>query len=132
MLLDLLSKEEKHAFLDIAVYMISIDGRIQDSESSELKRLNNELGDDAKSYKSGSYKSAIKVLNDSPQAHKRIILLNLIALSMSDDLYHAEEHSLIEQLLESWSISPKKKTELFRLVYQLKDLREKAKLVINA
>jgi hypothetical protein len=51
---------------------------------------------------------------------------------MSDDLYHAEEHSLIEQLLESWSITPKKKTELFRLVYQLKDLREKAKLVINA
>jgi tellurite resistance protein len=132
MLLDLLTKEEKHAFLDIAVYMVSIDGAIQDNESSELRRLNNELGDDAKTYKSGSYKTAIKVLNDSHQAHKRIILLNLIALSMSDDLYHAEEHSLIEQLLESWAISPKKKTELFRLVYQLKDLREKAKLVINA
>lgn len=97
-----------------------------------MRRLNNELGEDAKSYKSGSYKTAIKFLHGSTQAHKRIVLLNLIALSMADDLYHAEEHSLIEQLLESWTISPKKKTELFRLVYQLKDLREKAKLVINA
>jgi len=132
MLLDLLTPEEKHAFLDIAVYMISIDGNIQDNESSELKRLNNELGEDAKSYKSGNYKGAIKVLNQSPQGHKRIVLLNLIILSMSDDLYHAEEHSLIEQLLELWGITAKKKTELFRLVYQLKDLREKAKLVINA
>jgi tellurite resistance protein len=132
MLLDLLTPEEKHAFLDIAVYMISVDGNIQDNESSELKRLNNELGEDAKSYKSGSYKGAIKILNQSTQAHKRIVLLNLIVLSMSDDLYHVEEHSLIEQLLELWGISAKKKTELFRLVYQLKDLREKAKLVINA
>jgi tellurite resistance protein len=132
MLLDLLTTEEKHAFLDIAVYMISIDGTIQDNESSELKRLNNELGDDAKNYKSGSHKAAIKTLHQSPQAHRRIVLLNLIALSMSDDLYHAEEHSLIEQLLEVWDISAKKKTELFRLVYQLKDLREKTKLVINA
>lgn len=132
MLLDLLTTEEKHAFLDIAVYMVGIDGAIQDNESSELRRLNNELGDDAKSYKSGSYKTAIKFLNGTTQAHKRIVLLNLITLSMSDDLYHAEEHSLIEQLIESWTISPKKKTELFRLVYQLKDLREKAKLVINA
>jgi tellurite resistance protein len=132
MLLDILTTEEKHAFLDIAVYMVSIDGAIQDNESSELRRLNNELGDDAKTYKSGNYKAAIKLLHASNQAHKRIILLNLITLSMSDDLYHAEEHSLIEQLLESWAISPKKKTELFRLVYQLKDLREKAKLVINA
>ena len=51
---------------------------------------------------------------------------------MSDDLYHAEEHTMIEYLLESWNITPRKKTDLFRLVYQLKDLREKAKLVVNA
>ena len=132
MLLDLLTTNEKHAFLDIAVYMVSIDGDVQDAESTELKRINNELGDDARTYKPGNYKQAIKLLHESSEAHRRIVLLNLIILSMSDDLYHAEEHTMIEYLLESWNITPRKKTDLFRLVYQLKDLREKAKLVVNA
>ena len=31
MLLDLLTTNEKHAFLDIAVYMVSIDGYFQEA-----------------------------------------------------------------------------------------------------
>ncbi len=132
MLLDLLTKKEKHLFLDVATYMTSADGEILESESLEIRLMTNEMGTDAKDYKTGDVQNAIEVLGDSSVKVQRLVLLNVIIISLSDDFYHTEEHLVVEQLLEAWGISAKKKAELFKLVYNYKDLREKAKLVISA
>lgn len=132
MLLYTLSKKEKQYFLDLAKEMSSADGVIDETESVELSILTNEMGDDVSGYKPKAAADAIKKLEASSLPVKRTILLNLIILSISDDFYHAEEHALIEQLLDQWGITLKKKAELFKLVYNYKDLREKAKFVISA
>lgn len=132
MLLDLLTKEEKHLFLDLAAHMTKADGTILESESLELKIMTNEMGKDAQGHEAGDVNEAIKALGKSSIKIQRIVLLNLITLSLSDDFYHTEEHLVIEELLETWNIPAKKKAELFKLVYNYKDLREKAKLVVSA
>lgn len=132
MLLDLLTKDEKHLFLDLAAHMTKADGTILESESLELKIMTNEMGKDAKGHVASSPDEAVVKLGKSSVKIQRIILLNLIVLSLSDDFYHTEEHLVIEELLETWNISAKKKAELFKLVYNYKDLREKAKLVVSA
>jgi hypothetical protein len=132
MLLDLLTKDEKHLFLDLAAHMTKADGTILESESLELKIMTNEMGKDAKGHDASNPDEAVVKLGKSSVKIQRIILLNLIVLSLSDDFYHTEEHLVIEELLETWNISAKKKAELFKLVYNYKDLREKAKLVVSA
>lgn len=132
MLLYLLTKKEKEAFLDIAAVMTNADGVVDETESMELKILNNELGEECRGYLPKDHDKAIKALDKSTLAAKRIVLLNLIIISISDDFYHAEEHMIIEHLLDAWGITLKKKAELFKLVYNYKDLREKAKFVVNS
>ncbi len=132
MLLDLLTKDEKHLFLDLAAHMTKADGTILESESLELKIMTNEMGKEAKDHSAKDVNDAVKELGKSSTKIQRIVLLNLIVLSLSDDFYHTEEHLVIEELLETWNISAKKKAELFKLVYNYKDLREKAKLVVSA
>ncbi len=38
MFLDLLNKEEKHKFLDLALHMTQADGNVVDSESQSVQR----------------------------------------------------------------------------------------------
>ena len=132
MLLDLLTKEEKHLFLDLAAHMTKADGTILESESIALKIMTNEMGKDAIGHEKTDVSKSVQELGKSSFKIQRIILLNLIVLSLSDDFYHTEEHLIIEELLVSWNISAKKKAELFKLVYNYKDLREKAKLVVSS
>ena len=132
MLLDLLTKEEKHLFLDLAAHMTKADGTILESESIALKIMTNEMGKDAVGHEKTDVSKSVQELGKSSFKIQRIILLNLIVLSLSDDFYHTEEHLIIEELLVSWNISAKKKAELFKLVYNYKDLREKAKLVVSS
>jgi len=132
MLLDLLTREEKHLFLDLAAHMTKADGTILESESIALKIMTNEMGKDAIGHEKADVSKSVLELGKSSFKIQRIILLNLIVLSLSDDFYHTEEHLIIEELLVSWNISAKKKAELFKLVYNYKDLREKAKLVVSS
>ncbi len=132
MLLDLLTKKEKHLFLDLAAHMTKADGTILESESIALKVMTNEMGKDAIGHVKTDITKSVLELGKSSFKIQRIILLNLIVLSLSDDFYHTEEHLIIEELLASWNISAKKKAELFKLVYNYKDLREKAKLVVSS
>lgn len=132
MLLDLLTKKEKHLFLDLASYMTKADGTILESESVALKIMTNEMGKDGQGHVPAEVSKSIADLGKSSVKIQRIILLNLIVLSLSDDFYHTEEHLIIEELLVTWNISAKKKAELFKLVYNYKDLREKSKLVVSA
>ncbi len=132
MLLNLLTKEEKHYFLDLAKYLTKVDGNIEEAEFIELKFLTTEMGKEIDDYETNDHKIAIDKLESSSLKAKKIVLINLITLILSDDFYHTEEHYLLEQLLEKWKISERKKAELFKVVYGQRDLREKAKIVVSS
>jgi hypothetical protein len=48
-----------------------------------------------------------------------------------DDFYNTSEHILLEKIQKAFQITPEKRRELIKLVYEEKDLREKAKRALE-
>ena len=51
MLLSLLSKEEKNLFIDLAIELVSVDGKPTETELAIIKKFKKELGEDVAKYK---------------------------------------------------------------------------------
>ena len=109
MLLSLLNKKEKLKFLDLAMYMVAIDGEPDDFE----KRL------------------LTKFFADSNQVVKNIVYLNLVIISMEDDLYNTSELLFLETIQKELNISAEKRRELISIVYAERDLREKTIRIVK-
>ena len=133
MLLSLLSKEEKMYFLDLLNELISVDGAPSDTELNIKNRLKYEMGDEILKYKKSSLsrEKLIEFFAKKSYPTKNLVYLNLVAASLNDDWYSVEEHLLLEKIQEEFQIPEKKRTELFKLVYSERDLREKVKRVIS-
>ena len=50
---------------------------------------------------------------------------------MVDDLYNTTEHLFLEELQEKFDITPERRRELMTLVYDERDLRERAARVLK-
>ncbi|MCK9536113.1 MAG: hypothetical protein M0R05_00770 [Bacilli bacterium] len=132
MFLSLLSREEKHYFIDLLIKVIAVDGAASETELQIINRLKHEMGDDAIRFRksSQSMDKLIEYFTEKPKATKNLVFMNLVKASLYDEFYSVEEHFLIEQIQEKFGISNKKKAELMKIVYADRDLREKAKRVI--
>ena len=133
MLLSLLTKEEKGYFIDLLVKLIHADGDPSQMDLQTFKRMKYEMGEEGLKYRMSnlSVDKLIEYFTTKTKATKNLVLLNLIAASLSDEYYSVEEHFLIEQIQEALGISDKRRKELTRFVYQERDLREKVKRTIS-
>ena len=135
MFLSLLTKKEKLKFLDIAVYMIDIDGKPTEVEKKLISRIYGELGREiVEEYtfsKSDSIDDTLDFFKECTQAVKNIVFLNLVQISMEDDLYNTLEHLFLERVEKELNISTEKRKELMQIVYDERDVREKAMRVIK-
>lgn len=133
MLLNLLSKDEKHKFLDLLVRVINIDGPTSDTEKIIIEKLRYEMGEEALKYHYSStpIDKLIEYFAQKPTATKNLVFYNIINASLSDEFYSVEEHLVIEKLQEAFQITNKKRTEIIKTVYAERDLRERAKRVIS-
>lgn len=135
MFLNLLTKKEKLKFLDIAVYMIDIDGKPAEVEKKLISRIYGELGSEiVEEYtfsKSDSIDETIDYFKDSNQAVRNIVFLNLVQISMEDDLYNTLEHLFLERIEKELNITQEKRKDLMQIVYDERDVREKAMRVIK-
>ncbi len=133
MLLSLLSKEEKHYFIDLATALVSVDGQPSEKEIAIINKFKKELGLDVVKYKKGnlSQDKLIEYFTNKTYPTKNLVYMNLVSASLNDDWYSVEEHLLLEKVQQAFEISEKKKTELIKLVYSERDLREKVKRVIS-
>jgi hypothetical protein len=132
MFLSLLSKEEKHYFIDLLVKVVAIDGEANETETQIINRLKYEMGEDALRYhkSSASMEKLIEYFSQKPKATRNLVFMNLVSSSLYDEFYSVEEHLLIEQIQNSFEINNKKKSELMKIVYSERDLRERAKRTI--
>ena len=134
MLLNFLTRKEKLKFLDLALHVVSVDGRPSEIEQRLLNMLLAEVGDEiVKEYQFSLSKSRDETLNyfiKASQPVRNIVYLNLLHTTMWDDLYNTLEHFLLEEIREKFEISEQKKKQLMRLVYNERDLRERAKRVV--
>ncbi len=135
MFLSLLTKKEKLKFLDLAVYMIDIDGKPTEVEKKLISRIYSEIGREiVEEYtfsKSDSIDDTIDYFKDANQAVKNIVFLNLVSISMEDDLYNTLEHLFLERIEKELGITAEKRKDLMQIVYDERDVREKAMRVIK-
>lgn len=135
MFLSLLTKKEKLKFLDLAVYMIDIDGKPTEVEKKLISRIYGEIGREiVEEYtfsKSDSIDDTIDYFKDANQAVKNIVFLNLVSISMEDDLYNTLEHLFLERIEKELGITAGKRKDLMQIVYDERDVREKAMRVIK-
>lgn len=135
MFLSLLTKKEKLKFLDLAVYMIDIDGKPTEVEKKLISRIYGEIGREiVEEYtfsKSESIDDTIDYFKDANQAVKNIVFLNLVSISMEDDLYNTLEHLFLEKIEKELGITAEKRKDLMQIVYDERDVREKAMRVIK-
>lgn len=135
MFLSLLTKKEKLKFLDLAVYMIDIDGKPTEVEKKLISRIYGEIGREiVEEYtfsKSDTIDDTIDYFKDANQAVKNIVFLNLVSISMEDDLYNTLEHLFLERIEKELGITAEKRKDLMQIVYDERDVREKAMRVIK-
>lgn len=135
MLLSLLNRKEKLKFLDLVMHMVSVDGEPTEIEQRLLNIMLAEVGDGIVSEYHFSLskdleETVLYFIEASPTV-KNIVYLNLIKVTMFDDFYNTTEHFFLEGIREKFNISDSKKKQLMQIVYLERDLREKAKRVVN-
>jgi hypothetical protein len=135
MLLSLLTRKEKLKFLDLAMHMVSVDGEPTAMEQRLLNMMLAEVGDGIVSEYhfslSKNLPETIEFFNQASPAVKNIAYLNLLKVAMSDDFYNTLEHFFLESIREKFGIEDAKKKQLMTLVYSERDLRERAKRIVN-
>lgn len=135
MFLSLLNRKEKLKFLDLAIYMIDIDGDPTEAEKRLLVKIQGELGrdivDEYTFSKSKTVEESIEFFLDKSEAVKNIVYFNLVDISMLEDLYNTSEHLFLEKIEKAFPISPEKRKQLIGIVYEFRDLREKALRVVK-
>ena len=121
-------------FLDLAVYMVDIDGEPTDVEKKVLNKMIAELDQVKDEYtfrKTDTIENTINYFINCNQVVKNIVYLNLVTISMEDDLYNTSELLFLQKVQEKFEISNEKRRELISLVYAQRDLREKGIRIIK-
>lgn len=134
MLLSLLNKKEMLKFLDLAIYMVDIDGDPTDTEKRVLNKMLAELDEIKDEYSfrlTDTAENTIKYFVSANQVVKNIVYLNLVSISMQDDLYNTSELLFLEKIQKAFEITAEKRRELISIVYAERDLREKALRIIK-
>jgi len=134
MLLSLLNKKEMLKFLDLAIYMVDIDKEPTEVEKKVLKKMINELEPVKDEYTfrlTDTVENTIEFFVNTNNVVKNIVYLNLVTISMEDDLYNTSEWLFLEKLQKQFEISNEKRRELISLVYAYRDLREKSIRIVK-
>lgn len=135
MLLSLLSRKEKLKFLDLAVYMVDVDGEPNAVEKRLLDMMLVEVGEEiANEYKfdeSDDIESTIQYFKDCNKVVRNIVFLNLTKILLVDDLYNTSEHLFLEKVQKEFGISAEKRRQIIKIVYKERDVREEARRTIE-
>ena len=129
MFLSLLNKKEMLKFMDLAIYMVDIDGEPTDVEKRLLHKMMAELEPVKDEYTfrlTDTAENTVKFFKQSNPVVKNVVYLNLVMISMQDDLYNTSELLFLEKIQKELEISAEKRRELISVVYAERDLREKA------
>lgn len=135
MLLSLLNRKEKLKFLDLAMHMVSVDGEPNEIEQRLLNMMLAEVGDNiVQEYHFALSKDLDETMSffaENNPTVQNIVYLNLLKITMNDDFYNTAEHFFLENIRQKFSIDEMKKKQIMRLVYNERDLRERAKRIVN-
>lgn len=134
MFLSLLNRKEKLKFLDLAIYMVDIDGKSSIIEQRILDKMFAEVEDVRAEYtfsNTSPINETIAYFVSSNQVVKNVVFLNLVEIMMEDDFYNTSELVFLDQIQSEIGITDSKRREIISVVYEERDLREKASRIIK-
>lgn len=134
MFLSLLNQKETLKFLDLAIYMVDIDGEPTEIEKNILEKMFREVGHVVTEYSfkfSDSIEETVNFFVNSNRVVKNIVFLNLVKITLTDDLYNTTEHLFLEQIQEKFDITPERRRQLMAIAYEERDLRERAARILK-
>jgi hypothetical protein len=135
MLLSTLSRKEKLKFLDLALHMVLVDGTPSTQEQRILNMMLAEVGeniiDQYEFVKSDALENTIQFFDVLDETTQRIVYLNLIRITLFENVYNTVEHEFLETIRMRFHIKDDMKHELIQYVYQEKDLRENIQKLIE-
>ena len=121
-------------FLDLAIYMVDIDGEPTEVEKRVLSKMIAELDQVKDEYSfrlTDTVENTIEFFTGSNSVVKNVVYLNLVTISMEDDLYNTSELLFLEKIQKKFEITNEKRRELISIVYAYRDLREKSMRIIK-
>ena len=134
MFLSLLNQKETLKFLDLAIYMVDIDGEPTEIEKNILEKMFREVGHVVNEYSfkfSDSIEETVDFFVNSNRVVKNIVFLNLVKITLTDDLYNTTEHLFLEEIQEKFDITPERRRQLMAIAYDERDLRERAARILK-
>ncbi len=114
--------------------MVDIDGEPTQYEKRILTKMIAELDQIREEYSfrlTDSVEVTIDFFTKCNKVVKNVVYLNLVIISMEDDLYNTSELLFLEKIQKKFDISAEKRRELISIVYAERDLREKANRIIK-
>lgn len=133
MLLSRLNRKQKLKFLDLAIHTVAVDGEATAYETRILNVMLAEVGDDIiKEYTfslSSDLEETVDYFSEQPKTVRNIVLLNLLKISLFDDMYNTSEHFLLDHIRRRFKIGIAKRKELIEILYEERDLKEKARRI---
>ena len=114
--------------------MVDIDGEPTDVEKRVLTKMIAELDavkDEFSFRLADTVENTINFFQSANQVVRNVVYLNLVTISMEDDLYNTSELLFLEKIQKVFEISAEKRRELISIVYAERDLREKAIRIIK-
>lgn len=105
MYLNRLEGKEREIFLDLAVQIAKMNGMIEDAEKELIRRCCREMAiSEYTIYDTKTLDEAAAFLKDSKKWKKRIILLELIGIGVSDGKFNKKEKEFVEELAEKMGV----------------------------
>lgn len=106
MFLNRLTFAEKEAFLKLAHYVAHIDEDLSKEERNIIDKYCMEMQIDDVEYNAENFNLDRVLAVFSEDSHKKIALLELMALVFSDGHLHKAEESTINQIVEKFGLNP--------------------------
>lgn len=134
MMLSLLNQKETLKFVDLAFYMVKIDDKPESLQHDILELIFREIGFVVSEYsfeKSDSIEATLDFFANANQVVKSTVYLNLVKISLVNDLYNTTEHQFLVMVQEKLGISPARRRELMSLAYDERDFRERVQRVLK-
>lgn len=106
MFLNQLSMPEKQAFLEIAHYIANVDEDFCEAEELIIDKYCMEMQIDDVNFEPSSFDLNSKLSIFTKDSHKKILLLEIMALVYSDEVLHKKEENALDSIVKYFGLNP--------------------------
>ncbi|MCR4611946.1 MAG: TerB family tellurite resistance protein [Lachnospiraceae bacterium] len=114
-----LMQGEKYAFYSIVKHFVSVDGEYSDDEKNLVNGFLDEMQLKEEQINEIAPDDAIDMLTFSTYSTRKKIFIELIGVSLCDEVLHIEEKNYLDKIATAFQISDEEKEELIKVVHEL-------------